>query len=48
MNRYLLALITATALLWLTALQHLANLPNPSSIYLPTPRSTPLPTPLPD
>lgn len=48
MSRYLLALITATALLWLGALQHLASLPNPSSTYLPTPRSTPLPTPLPD
>lgn len=48
MNRYLLALITATALLWLGALQHLANLPTPGSTYTLTPRSTPLPTPLPD
>lgn len=48
MNRYLLALITATALLWLGALQHLASLPNPSSTYITSPRSTPLPTPLPD
>ena len=48
MNRYLLALITATALLWLGALQYLASLPNPSSTYILTPRSTPLPTPLPD
>ena len=48
MNRYLLALITATALLWLAALQHLANLPNPSSTYITSPRTTPLPTPLPD
>ena len=48
MNRYLLALITATALLWLGALQHLANLPNPNSTYITSPRTTPLPIPLPD
>ena len=48
MNRYLLALITATALLWLGALQYLANLPTPGSTYILTPRSTPLPMPLPD
>lgn len=48
MSRYLLALITATAILWLVALQHLANLPNPSSSYTLTPRSSPLPAPLPD
>jgi hypothetical protein len=37
MNRYIVTATAATACLWLIALQHLANLPGPSSTYITTP-----------
>jgi hypothetical protein len=37
MNRYIFTATAATACLWLVALQHLANLPTPSSTYITTP-----------
>jgi len=39
MNRYIFTATAATACLWLIALQHLANLPGPSSTYITTPTS---------